>query len=174
MSHVFVVVTGLAGVGKSTLARALAREVGLVLLELDRMEASLLNQGISGDDLGWGGYEAITALAEDNLRLGLGVVLDSVGWTQALRTRWAELAEASGAAYRPIELTCSDLAVHWRRLESRDSSGRSRRSNPDWEAVQARRTLYEPWDRSRLVLDSVRPPDDLVREAASYVRGGAP
>lgn len=164
-----VVVTGLAGVGKSTVARALAKELGLVLLELDRMEAPLFRQGISGDAIGWSAYEALTALAEDNLILGLGVVLDSVGWTGELRTRWAELAEASGAAYRPIEVVCSDPKLHRARLESRDGSTRSGWANPTWDSVEARRPLYEPWDRSRLVLDSVSPPDELVAEAVAYV-----
>ena len=65
--RVFVVVTGLPGVGKSTLARALAGKMGLVLLELDRIEVPLFKQGLDGVAVGWRAYEALTASAEDNL-----------------------------------------------------------------------------------------------------------
>lgn len=163
-------VTGLPGVGKSTLSRALAAELGFVLLELDRMEAPLFRQGISGDAIGWSAYEALTALAEDNLGLGLGVVLDSVGWTHQLRRRWAALAEASGVTYRPIEVACSDTDLHRARIESRCRGTRSGWANPDWDSVEARRSLYDPWDQPRLVLDSVRPFDEMVAEAVAYVR----
>jgi predicted kinase len=166
----FVVVTGLPGVGKSSLARVIASELGLVALELDRMEAPLFRQGISGDSIGWSAYEALTALAEDNLRLGYGVLLDSVGWTRELRTRWATLAQANGMPYRPIEVVCSDLTLHRARVESRNSATRSGWANPDWESVAARRSLYEAWDRPRLVLDSVRRLEELVAEAIHYVR----
>jgi predicted kinase len=160
----------LPGVGKSTLARSLARELGLVLLELDRMEAPLFRQGIDGDGIGWSAYEALTGLAEDNLSLGLGVVLDSVGWTRELRTRWAMIAEANRAAYRPIEVVCSDAGLHRARIETRNHAPRSEWASPDWDSVEAHRSLYEAWDQPHLVLDSARPSEEMVAEAIRYVR----
>ena len=168
--RVFVVVTGLPGVGKSTLARALAGKMGLVLLELDRMEVPLFKQGIDGDAVGWSAYEALTALAEDNLSLGHGVVLDSVGWTRKLRTRWAALAETTGAVFRPVEVICSDLALHRARIETRNPATRSCWANPEWNSVEAARSEYEAWDQPRLLLDSVRSFEELVAEAVNYVR----
>lgn len=134
------------------------------------MEAPLFSQGIDGDSLGWAGYEAVTALAEDNLSLGLGVVLDSVGWTRQLRGRWADIAESHALPFRPIEVTCSDPRMHRQRIETRNRSSRSGWANPDWASVQSRRSLYEPWDQPRLVLDSVLPLDEMVTTALAYVR----
>ena len=48
----YIAVEGPIRVGKSTLARALAGKMGLVLFELDRMEVPLFKQGIEGDAIG--------------------------------------------------------------------------------------------------------------------------
>src|SRR5678816_2343272 len=117
------------------------------------MELPLFKQGIDGDAMGWSGYEALTALAEDNLALGHGVLLDSVGWTRELRTSWAALAEKNGAVFKPVELICSDLALHRTRIETRHRESRSMWANPDWNSVEAARSNYETWDQPRLLLD---------------------
>src|SRR4051812_27780969 len=100
---------GLPGVGKSSVARAIATELGFCLFELDRIEAPLLER-ISGDALGWGGYELLTALAEDHLALGHSVIVDCVTWIRRLRVQWRELAQTRSATFRPIEVMCSDEA----------------------------------------------------------------
>ncbi len=163
-----VVVCGLPGAGKSVLARPLAHTCGLALFELDRIEAPLLWRGISGHAMGWASYEMLTSLAEDNLGIGRAVLLDSVGWTRDIRRRWAELAERNGAAYRPIEVICSDLDLHRSRLESRD---RSLRGLPDFGSQRLDTVLdrYEPWDTPRLVLDSAQSADKLVQQAIAYI-----
>jgi predicted kinase len=165
---VFVVMAGLPGVGKSSVARGLATKLDLCLFELDRIEAPLLKR-ISGDTLGWGGYELLTSLAEDHLALGHSVILDCVTWIRSLRVRWAQLADARKAAFRPIEVRCSDEALHRARLENRPQKASSRLADPPWVRIDEARRLYEPWDTPRLELDSVEPLEDLVRAAVAYV-----
>jgi predicted kinase len=46
---VLIAVCGLPGSGKSTLASLVARELDLALFELDRLEAPLFREGITGD-----------------------------------------------------------------------------------------------------------------------------
>ena len=164
-----VVVSGLPCVGKSELALPLARELGLTLVEIDRIEAPLLRRGISGDAIGWAGYEILTSLAEDNLAVGRSVLLDSVCWTSDLRLRWHTLATRYHATYRPIEVVCSDVALRRARVEARDRSQRGLK-NISWERVEKGRSLYEPWDMPRLVLDSTRPVGELIQESIAYVR----
>lgn len=164
---VLVVMAGLPGVGKSSIARGLAAELGFCLLELDRIEAPLLER-ISGDTLGWGGYEILTSLADDHLALGHSVILDCVTWVRPLRARWTQLAEARGAALRPIEVVCSDEALHRSRLLQRRRSSRGLLDTP-WVRVEEARRLYEAWDTARLELDSAQPLSDLVRLAVAYV-----
>lgn len=162
-----VPVCGLPASGKSTLAGLIARELGLVLIELDRLEAPLFKQGITGDQIGWAGYAMLTGLADLNLGLGHGVVLDSVAWTNQVRTTWAQLADHHAAFFRPIEVTCSDRATHLSRLRSR---------SPDIDTgrlltqIERSRALYEPWTLPCLTLDSAMEAHDLSQRAIAYAR----
>jgi predicted kinase len=169
---VLVAMSGLPGAGKSSIAVAVARELGLVLLELDHLEAPLLRRGVDGDTLGWSGYEMLTAIAEDNLLLGSGVLIDSVLWTNEWRDRWAALAGRCGAGWRPMEVVCSDPATHQARVGERHL--RCDAFKPSWETMVERRNWYEPWRDPRLVLDSLRPIEELVPEALAFVREGLP
>jgi predicted kinase len=159
---------GLPGVGKSSIAHRLATELGICMFELDRIEAPLLER-ISGDTLGWASYEMLSVLAEDHLALGHSVILDCVTWVRPLRVRWRQLAETRGATFRPIEVVCSDEALHRSRLELRQRASRGPRDVP-WTRVENARKLYESWDTPRLELDSSQPLDDLVRIATNYVK----
>ncbi len=164
-----VVMAGLPGVGKSSIAHGVATELGICLFELDRIEAPLLER-ISGDVLGWGGYEILTSLADDHLALGHSVILDCVTWIRPLRARWAQLAQARNAAFRPIEIVCSDEELHRSRLQGRRRGSRGL-ADPPWARVEEALRLYEAWDTPRLELDSAQPLEDLVRTAAAYVVG---
>lgn len=168
VSQTLVVMSGLPGSGKSTIARALAAAAGLCLFELDRLEGVLARHAVDLESLGWGGYELLTTLADDNLALGRGVILDSVTWTRALRWNWSALAARHHARFRPIEVSCSDAAEHRRRIEAR-TRGIAGLPEVPWARVEASRSLYESWDGDRLSLDSLRPLDDLVRTALAYV-----
>ncbi len=103
---VAAVLTGPAGVGKTTVARALARALGAALLDLDTATAPLVEvvaRGLGTDDLDdarlaeatrAARYETLTALAEDSLACGTPVVL--VAPFTAERTtadRWAAVQQ---------------------------------------------------------------------------------
>lgn len=160
--------SGLPGSGKSAIAHALAAEAGLCLFELDRLEGVLTRHGVDLDAFGWGGYDLLTTLADENLALGRGVVLDSVAWTRKLRCDWADLATRHHARFRPIEVSCSDAVEHRRRIEARTRAIPGLPEIP-WARVEAARALYESWDIDRLSLDSLHPLPGLVRTALGYL-----
>ena len=93
-------------------------------------------------------------------------------WNNDLRTRWETLAAKHQAAWRPIEVVCSNPDVHRQRVATRQ---RRIAGIPEvsWQRVEEARTLYEDWISPRLVLDSARPLEVLVREAISYVLADA-
>jgi predicted kinase len=164
---VLIAVCGLPGSGKSTLASLVARELDLALFELDRLETPLFREGITGDQIGWAGYAMLTALADLNLGLGRGVVLDSVAWTNRIRTSWADLANQHAARFRAIEMTCSDPATQLSRLRARPPNVEPGQLLSQMEQS---RTLYEPWNLPCLTLDSVIGVEHLSRQAIAYVR----
>lgn len=157
-----VVVSGLPGVGKSTIARRVASELGACWLEIDVLEAPFLER-FDGDAIGWAGYEALTGLAGAQLSVGMSVVLDSVAWTESLRSGWRSLAAAHAAAFAPVEVVCSDPAEHRRRVEARHA----KRS---WDDIErARSDWWEPWTGDRLTVDTIRLIDDVAADVVSFV-----
>ena len=167
-----IVVGGVPGTGKSTIASRAARLIGATLLCKDIFEAALWRSGIDRSvGSGWASYEQLGSVAETQLRLGHAVVLDSVATNERIRNIWRELAASYGARFVTIECVCSDESVHRSRVEGRE---RMISSWPEltWADVEDVRSRYEPWsDAGRLVLDSARPLDENLTALAARLRG---
>lgn len=140
---------GLPGTGKSTLSSALARSLSGVYIRIDTIEQTMREGGLI--EVGETGYIAGYRLAQDNLRLGNSVVSDSVNPIRATRDAWTDVARQAGVPYVEIEIICSDLDEHRKRVESRlaDIVGLKL---PDWKQVMDRR--YDRWISEHLVLDT--------------------
>jgi predicted kinase len=155
-----IVFAGLPGVGKTSIARELARELGAVYLRIDSIEQALRDAG--AESLDDAGYRAAYRVAADNLRLGRTVVADSVNPIEITRKAWREVAAGTAVSLVEIEVVCSDPAEHRRRVETR-ASDVAGLTVPSWDQVAARR--YDPWNRHRIVVDTAgRSVEDCLRE----------
>ena len=109
---------GLPGTGKSTRARQLAEKLGADYLRIDTIERAVADGDEAGsiDDKG---HRVVYALAEDNLRLGRTVIGDPVNPQQITREARRGVAKRAAERAVEIEVICSDLRVHRRRIETR-------------------------------------------------------
>lgn len=148
MIATLVVFGGLPGVGKTTIASRLAAEAGAVFLRIDVIEMALHDEGVEVEGQG---YAVAYGLAESNLRLGLTVIADNVNPIPLTRAAWRAVAARAGAALVEVEVICSDLAEHRRRVETRvtDLPGFV---PPTWAEVVGRD--YQARDDGRLVIDT--------------------
>ena len=160
---------GLPGVGKSTLARALARRIGAVHLRIDTIEQAMRNQGftVSGPE----GYLAARDLAEDNLGLGHAVIVDSVNPAEITRDYWRETATRMAVELVEIEVICSDEREHRRRVEGRTADIRGL-VLPTWRQVLERR--YEPWPGAHVVDTARLTPQETLPRLEAIVRRARP
>jgi predicted kinase len=150
---VLVVVGGLPGVGKTTVARALAGRLGAAHLRIDTVEAALAVQGLVPGlpDVGPHGYALALAVADTCLAAGTDVVVDGVFPVAASRRPFRELAARTGVPVHWVRLICSDPGEHRRRVEERvaDLPGHV---VPEWGAVQRRDV--DQWHERHTVVDT--------------------
>ncbi|MCR8546275.1 AAA family ATPase [Salipiger sp. P9] len=166
-----VVLSGLPGVGKSTVARALAVKTGALWLRLDAIEQEMRGSHMVCADLADGGYAAARAVAAQALRQGYGVIADSVNPLEITRAPWMAVAERAGVPLCTVELVCSDAGAHRRRADTRVAEVPGL-ALPDWAAVSAR--AYECWEAAMLALDLAKmAPEDAAEAILREMEGEA-
>jgi predicted kinase len=153
MAGVLVVIGGLPGVGKTTVARAVAGRLSAAHVRVDAFELALLRQGLAAapEDVGAHGYDLALVAAASCLAAGTDVVVDAVFPVAAARRPFRELAARHGTPAHWVRLICTDPAEHRRRVEQRvaDLPGHVL---PDWAAV--RRRDVDQWHERHTVVDT--------------------
>lgn len=148
-----IALSGLAGTGKSTIARKLASRIAGVWLRIDTIEQAIRASGVARGSVDDAGYRAAYGVAEDNLRLGLSVVADCVNDCMLARDAWRDVGVRAGARVIEVEVICPDPHAHRHRVEERTVEVPGL-VLPTWEEIVTR--PYEPWDRDRLIVDTAR------------------
>ena len=148
-----IVLAGLPGCGKSSIARALAEETRGIWLRIDSIEQAIRDSGVAQGSLDDAGYRAGYAVAEDNLRLGRDVIADSVNPWMLTRNAWRDAGVRAGGRVVEVEIICSDVEEHRRRVENRRIDVLNL-APLAWHFVVGRD--YHAWDRSPLVIDTFR------------------
>ena len=147
-----IVLGGLPGTGKTTIARELARQLGAVHLRIDSIEQALRDWR-PGHSLNDAGYRVAYMVAADNLSISRIVIADSVNPLPVTRDAWVAVAKRTRTQVVEVEVICSDPDEHRRSAENRVTDIPGLRL-PTWHEIVSRE--YHPWDRKHLVVDTAR------------------
>ncbi|PKO22097.1 MAG: hypothetical protein CVU38_11185 [Chloroflexi bacterium HGW-Chloroflexi-1] len=169
-----IVFAGMPGTGKTSLARAVARELRAAYLDKDTIKDGVM---VLADQLrldqgeqlaGPLSYELLVSLARDNLTLGLSVVLDSPAGYQVFREKVKGLARGVKANLKLIECICTDEKLLRQRVEGRGPGLPAYRTQ-DWGAYQRQRGQFERLTDQRLVIDTAESLVVNLRRVLAYL-----
>lgn len=162
-----IVFSGLPGVGKTTLSQAFIQKHHYCYIRVDEIEFAIQQSAYAPQQIGAVGYEVAFALALSNLKLGNTVVADNVNPVSESRLKWQHVAAQAQVNLIEIEVICSDLAEHQRRIETRISDIKNFRL-PNWHAVQQHD--YQVRSEPRCIIDTaLLTPEQAVASIEIYI-----
>ena len=169
-----VIMAGLPGAGKSTLARALASRVSGRILDKDAVRHALFS-------------EAEIEYSTEQDDFVMQVMLRTAGWV--LQKEPARIVFLDGRPFsRRYQLdlvlkACSDMGQRWcilecicseatalRRIAEQASSREHPAGNRDLRLYQDVKARFEPINLQKTVIDTDRPPDECVEKAVAAIQ----
>ncbi|MDO8531926.1 MAG: AAA family ATPase [Dehalococcoidia bacterium] len=170
------ITTGLAGTGKTTLARDLARRLGVEVASSDVVRKEMasvpfterhfdpFNRGLYRPEMTEKTYDALVERARHALKRGQSIILDASFREARHRRQAAAAADDAGAAFYVLEAVCPEpLAL--RRLERRLEQGASA-SDARAEIYEAQKRAFEPIAEAdsvhHMVVDTSRPRGQVI------------
>ena len=175
-----IAVIGLSGSGKTSVARAIAGELGLRVVSSDAVRKSLFGsqeqpfgygKGIYSAEANRLTYQTLIGNGRALLKESRGVVLDATFQRSADRSAAREMATSLGAQWRIIECQLSPDLVR-SRLDER--AQRDELSDAGWETYLRQRKSFEPVDDTgsdgHAVLDTARTLPLTSRRATDWLR----
>ncbi|MCL4262278.1 MAG: AAA family ATPase [Anaerolineae bacterium] len=174
-----IILSGLPGCGKTTLARLLVQELQLPILTVDDVVDAIPAHLTRNTERFWEDMVHILLhLVDAQLAWGHNVIVDSVfmgvdenqtqhTWSDRLRAY--EIAQHRGVNFRPIYLYISDETVWRGRLAQRA------RQFPDapvatWTQVDVQRRFFQPWQPGQaLFLDGLNSVADNFAAAMAFI-----
>ena len=169
-----VVMAGLPGAGKSTIAEIVGARLGATVVSVDPIESAILRAGIDADQpTGLAAYLVAEQIAEKELESGRTVIVDAVNAAEAARLQWRDLAERTEVRLRVIEVVCSDEGLHRERLEKRERR-LPHLDETTWRAVEQSLEGYAAWTGPssalpRVTIDSVGSLGSNVDAALAFI-----
>jgi len=143
-----VVVCGLPGVGKTTVARRIADRTDAVVLRTDAVRKELFPEPEYTASETATVYAELLGRAGDRLADGEPVVLDATFARADFRVDARETARERGAPFRMVKVECTEAVVE-RRIRCREGL-----SDADFEVHQLFREEYDPLELDHDTVDN--------------------
>jgi len=159
------ILSGLPGVGKSSIAKSISTIFKATYIRIDTVEQGL--RDLCDFDVQGEGYRLAYRIIADNLKVGNSVVVDSCNPWKLTRTEYENIAIKNDCEYINIEVICSDITEHRKRIEERVTDIPNLKL-PCWSDVLNRD--YEQWDKEHIIIDTAeKSVDDCVNELVDKI-----
>ena len=175
MNTTLIMFSGLAGTGKSTLANAIAHELKIPVISFDYFIDFALPRHVLTDPGNWTNqdlFEMMNKLSEQQLLLGVSVILDAVHFSQEARDSTRALAKKHNARFHVIHTLCSDRNIWRERVVTRAESSSPNETPAQWDSIMAELAKFQPWNQDEaLFVDAIYPVDENIQKVLDYLAG---
>ena len=183
---ILFITAGLVGTGKTTLAQALARRLGLVVISSDVTRKQLasisvtehrfeeFDTGIYSAEFSRKTYDKMFSQAKDILSGGRSVILDASFIKAEERLKAKRLAEKMGADFFIVECSLDEESIK-QRLAQRLKEGTT--SDGRWEIYEPQKRQFEPvmevLPRNYVIIDTSAPVNTTVKQVLDKLSGSS-
>ncbi|MBI2085492.1 MAG: AAA family ATPase [Candidatus Aenigmarchaeota archaeon] len=144
-----ILVCGLPGTGKTTIAKALSQATGYTLIRTDVIRKELLNENKYTEKERDTVYEQILTIAGQKLRGGEDCILDGTFYKKSLRNEARETAEKNGSKFHLVE-----CVLHEDSVKKRINARKGDESEADFAVYRKLKKTFEPITRKHIVIDT--------------------
>lgn len=144
-----VVVSGLPGVGKSTISRMVSEEIDAVQLRTDEIRKELFDEPRYTPEEIQATYEEMFSRAVDELGDGNDVVLDATFSDRSNRETITERAASVGSEVVFVKVEADDETIQ-KRLANREDD----ESDADYRVYQEKKESFDEWSEEPAVVDN--------------------
>ncbi len=163
----FVLMAGMPGAGKSTLALALGRELGWPVLDKDTIKVALLEEKVPESIAGPASYYVPLAICRDLVaQQQLSVIFDSPAAYPNVVEQAQKIADTAGGLLKVI-FCHADSKVRKQRLSKRPRRLSQMQTDPSTDEENLRRFAHLPPLTLRMEME--RPLSELVTKALAYI-----
>ncbi|WP_115864844.1 AAA family ATPase [Halorussus litoreus] len=155
-----VVVCGLPGVGKTTVAEDVAERVDGRLLRTDVVRKDLFPDPEYTDEESQRVYAELFERTRETIRNGKNVVLDGTFREAENRERAVDLSESLDAGFRLVKVECAESVVR-ERIRRRENDA----SDADFDVYTMYRDGFDPISADHVVVDN----SDGIEETTQQV-----
>lgn len=166
-----IAMKGYAGSGKSTLSRALSRELGWPLIDKDDVKDLLDGHASAAGPLA---YDIMFNIARRQLLQGLNVICDSPLTGNISYEHAQSIAREAHASLAVLECTCSAPTLWEQRINARKLLHLPAHHQTDWASFQA--FLRQPHQQEtypitlpHLLVDTIQPVQECLTEVMMWL-----
>ena len=147
-----IVITGLPGTGKTTIAESLAKEVDAVVFSTDKIRKMIFKKPVYNEEDKRIVYDELFSLTGKYLASGKNVILDGTFYTKTLRQRAKEVGKTfSENVYFVYCETPEEL------LKERIDKRKDKFSDADYSVYLKMKKIFEEFEDDVIIIDTSNP-----------------
>jgi len=164
MSVMIIIICGLPGVGKTTVAKELAPLVNAVILSTDKIRKELFSRPMYG----WRErrliYDVMVLIAKYLDKVGINCILDATFTRELSRHEIKEKIGLAGKDFQIIECICpEDIVILRLRHRKHDYS------DADFSVYKKMKRIYEPVKEAHITIDTSKHSKTDIRSIAAKI-----